>query len=162
MSKYVINEDCDLARYLASAYATGANRTPSADVYANLCDVIIKEFIRIFVRGGLSLEITETDPYADIDSLFADVSVGRLKLYAHLESSYFDREVNLMMRAVHDAHHYETQCDFTLWGEIQTCAHFQRLAQGQGQQVLFSEIVLNAGYYIARPTSTIARKLVFI
>lgn len=98
-------------------------------------------FVSVVSVGG--------QPYKDHHELTADIkNHKRLRIsHDYNESRLLPNELNLQFRAVHDYIHYILQAPFTAMGELQVYKFQKKFHQfGVRQQILFSEVVLQACY----------------
>ncbi len=93
-------------------------------------------------------------PYKTVLGLTLDIQQGVMRVSIDNNTPCFDlmsKETNLEFRAVHDWHHYLTGGKFNLKGEFKAYLHMRKLCSTRRmQKIMFSEIVLQAAYAIAR------------
>jgi hypothetical protein len=103
-------------------------------------------------RMGITVILSEDDPYSGYDEMMEDVLLyRRLKVYiGGTDSPILTHHQNVMFRAVHDYHHVLAGADFTIGGEIKAFQHVARLTDNQTlKRFFFSEIVLQAATFYA-------------
>lgn len=105
-----------------------------------------RENVLPFVGG---VEYVGGQPYNNHTELTEDIKLRNRMLisYDFNDSKLLPGELNLQFRAVHDYIHYILQAPFTATGEIKVYNFQKRFHQaGVCQQILFSEVVLQACY----------------
>lgn len=101
------------------------------------------------VRPFVTVEFVKGQPYKDHHELTHDIKRNQLMKISsdHNDSCLLPNELNLQFRAVHDYIHYILQAPFTAMGEVKVYNFQKRFHQaGICQQILFSEVVLQACY----------------
>lgn len=95
----------------------------------------------------------DSDPYSSHLEMFNDIEKnGEIKIFkGGTAPQYLGRGFNLMLRAVHDWHHYRSRSDFSFEGELRTWEHAS-CTDGPDKsrflrQFLYSEIVAQAAAY---------------
>ena len=89
------------------------------------------------------------NPYSNVKQLSNDIVHNNRMLISaeHNESRLLPGNLNLKFRAVHDYLHYVLQAPFTASGEIEVYKLQKKFhKEGISQQILFSEVVLQACY----------------
>ena len=100
---------------------------------------------------GLPVRVVfvDFDPYANLKQLSDDILVNGRMLISRMnnDSKLLGPYINLKFRAVHDYLHYTLQAPFTAEGEIKVFALQKKFHPSAiSQQILFSEVVLQACY----------------
>lgn len=125
------------------------------DNYDQLTEEEIKlfreEVIDAFVKLPSDIEVRYVtgQPYANHKELTDDIKTNKVMRIStdHNESTLLPGILNLQFRAVHDYLHYTLQQPFTAAGEINVFKMQKKFhSEGISQQILFSEVVLQACY----------------
>lgn len=93
--------------------------------------------------------VISNDPkYSGWESMAADIREnGKLLVDDRHAPSYFSREDNAKLRAVHDYHHVLSESGFDFAGELKAFAHQAASSESSiHTAILFSEVVLQAAY----------------
>jgi hypothetical protein len=135
---------------LASEYKyTGEADITRPEIRAGLSDVrqLIDRAYYALIMSGWTVEITTQSYEYDQLRVFWE-SFKRIPVSPDgTDCPYFDRRTNLRFRAVHDYHHFISEFDFSLMGEIKAFKHISSMVESVvAKQILFSEIVLQAAY----------------
>lgn len=120
----------------------------------DLITLIAREY-RKLLESGLNIILCDDDPYPDYAAMREDyLKHHRLKVFTGGTSSpLLSDQLNVVFRAVHDAHHLQVDADFTLEGEIKVFQHVASLTHSHTlKKLFFSEIVLQAATFYATGT----------
>lgn len=137
------------ASILAASYISGADLKVSVHYRRDLVSLIAREYGKL-LSSGLDIILCDDDPYSGYDEMREDyLKHHRLKIYTGGTSSpLLSDQLNIMFRAVHDAHHLHIDADFTLEGEIKAFQYVASLTHSHTlKKLLFSEIVLQAATF---------------
>jgi len=99
--------------------------------------------------SNLWVEYESGQPYNNLEELTEDIKERQVMHIStdHNESVLLPDKLNLQFRAVHDYLHYTLQQPFTAVGEINVFKMQRKFhSTGISQQILFSEVVLQACY----------------
>lgn len=116
-----------------------------------LITFIAREYGKL-LSSGLNIILCDDDPYSGYDEMRHDMMHNwRLKVYTGGTSSpLLSDQLNIMFRAVHDAHHIIADADFSLEGEIKAFQHIASLTHNETlKRLFFSEIILQAATFYA-------------
>lgn len=144
-----MNDPTSLVETYARLYREGQDRSLDPrvrEVAGALGRAIAKEFDRL----PFQVAWTKEDPPGGIERVRFEVSMGTLRVFTGgTGSPILGPATNLYFRAVHDWDHVVSGGDFTFAGEV---AAYQVAAARWpwAQDILFSEIVLQAADTIAR------------
>lgn len=136
---------------LASSYINDADLMISDHDRRDLISFIAREYGNL-LSSGLDIILCDDDPYSGYDDMREDyIKRHRLKVFTGGTSSpLLSDQLNIMFRAVHDAHHLQVDADFTLQGEIKAFQHVASLVHNVAlKKLFFSEIVLQAATFYA-------------
>lgn len=136
---------------LAHSYIQDPDLILSDHDRADLIRFVAHEYKRL-IQSGLNVVLCDDDPYSSFGEMLADYQHNfRLRVYTGGTSSpLLSDQLNIMFRAVHDAHHLMIGADFTMEGEIQAFKHAASLVHNSTlRKLFFSEIVLQAATFYA-------------
>ena len=132
---------------LAKLYLEGKPAEISNQTIAQLCDWLMDEFHQL----PLNLQFSNYMRYDDARAMFADIEQSHLWVSADsYDSSVYPNPIyGFIFQGMHDYHHYLTDSDFSLAGEI-AAYNFtaKRVPSLEIQKILYSEIVLRSSAYL--------------
>ena len=132
---------------LAKLYLEGKPAEISNQTITQLCDWLMDEFHQL----PLNLQFSNYMRYDDTRAMFADIKQSHLWVSADsYDSSVYPNPIyGFIFQGMHDYHHYLTDSDFSLAGEI-AAYNFtaKRVPSLEIQKILYSEIVLRSAAYL--------------
>lgn len=137
------------ASILAASYINDADLKVSVHDRRDLISFIAREYGKL-LSSGLDIVLCDDDPYSGYDEMRRDyLQNHRLKVFTGGTSSpLLSDQLNIMFRAVHDAHHLQVDADFSLEGEIKAFRHVASMTHSHTlKKLFFSEIVLQAATF---------------
>lgn len=149
----LVNYD-EYAELVADAYEAAPEYDEKVlHSYRALIDHAVNKLYPKILGSGIDVQFVEYDPYEDRDQMADDVNNNGVLKISKLFNDHpvFTPEENLKFRAVHDYYtHIVCNQDFGLKGELKAYNTHARLAPPIARPALFTEVVGQACYAIAR------------
>ena len=140
----------------AAAYARMPEFDPAAvPAYRALRDEVNRQFEYMTQKLGIKVEVTDTDPYANVDEMMKDIVENKtLKVLSTASTGghpFFTNEENDRFRAVHDFFgHAGTGRDFSRHGERASfMSHASMMKNKDSIRALFTETEMQNAALIA-------------
>jgi len=154
VEKLMLDNYDEYARIVADAYASAPvfdeSMLPS---YRALIDHAENVLYPQILGKGIDVQFVNNDPYRTRDEMAKDVNDNKILKVSTLFNDHpvLSEEQNLKFRAVHDYYtHIVCNQDFGLRGELKAYNTHARLAPRAALPALFTEVVGQACYAIAR------------
>ena len=150
----------------AHAYKFGEAQKPSEQAIENITNTVHNLYFD-YCDKGITFEFVDYEPYQDYGEMLYKFRKNNHLLVSTLHNeSIFDKETNLLFRAVHDMHHIEYRAGFDFSGELFCARYFMnsffRLEhQLEERQILFSEIALQAAFALYYGEFALEQKVVY-
>ena len=149
----LVNYD-EYAGLVADAYEAAPEYDESALAsFRALIDHAVNKLYPKIIGSGIDVQFVDSDPYEDRDQMADDVKRNKVLKISSMFNDHpvFSPEENLKFRAVHDYYtHIVCDQDFGLRGELKAYNTHARLAPPIARPALFTEVVGQACYAIAR------------
>lgn len=149
----LVNYD-EYARLVADAYEAAPDYDEAVlPSYRALIDHAVNKLYPKITGSGIDVQFVDYDPYENRDQMAEDVKRNGVLKISKLYNDHpvFTEEENLKFRAVHDYYtHIVCDQDFGLKGELKAYNTHARLAPPIARPALFTEVVGQACYAIAR------------
>ncbi len=132
---------------LAKLYLDSPPAMVAEETIGQLCDWLTAEFQQL----PLNLQFSAYPRYDSAPAMFADIAQGHLWVAADsYDAAIYPNPIyGFMWQGIHDYHHYLTQSDFSLAGEITAYGVAANRAPSLAiQQIVYSEIVLRSAAHL--------------